>query len=944
MCLSFGNFPEPLLAGYIVQVLNGLRFLHEQGTIHRDIKGANILTDKEGKIKLADFGVATQSVVGTLSRDKSVVGTPYWMAPEVIEVNGATAASDIWSLGCTIVELLTGKPPNYHLDPMSAMYAIVSKEIPLPEGISSELKDFLLECFQKDPNLRVSAKALQKHPWLKKHSPSMASSNTKYEEAIKTVKIHNSPKRATSTTLGDDIFSPVPRAEGGKRQSPVRNSLFNVSPAKRRTSLVQKGDPPLAKNLAKQFSENWHDDDDEFADLEGDLNADRLQAVLSSKFASRQPPKPDFKLESEPMQRQTSQTSQVSLESQLSDISLTDESRVSQSNGKSRSSDIHGYAETNENDYTNDFEDVGTFDTMALSPFIKESPDIRGQSTKESPPSVQEPPPSAAVSMESTTTADTDNPFLKIESEDVVEADPELRMAHTRLEQVISTMENASNSADLKNTTEELLDILRNFPETRTTFFKSSGLSLAYTVLRDSTSKTVVVNIVHLLLVIAKDEANANALDDFWLLGGMQVVIRLLSRRKIFQVRSGAATLIEQCCNDSLLSLQSFMACGGLKYLYELLEEDCQKERVLVRVALTMLKEILQTITSSVLRKSIYKNLCEDGVMNSLVSIPGPNNASKDLVDLTLNLLLSMSQDSIVRANIGLNYGRKLLSKYDKVQEQKDKLSILKFVKNISQEQSHLEPNQEVSIISLLVTILQQATDKASTAIKKDVLNQAVPALFNICRLNGSRQEKAAEFGLVPILTNILQDTSIQSRDNVRQLALQMLCDMTHAGKLSREELNRNNCLELLLTYVPDPYWQRDIYDALGAWLRGDINIQHKLATPPAVDTLLDGLKTNINGISYGDLMNSFGSMIRLSPLLCKSMPLSKFYSIIRGGLLSTDPLVIVNVLRVLNIVVETTGATVLDAKLRDQLKKHAKTNNSKLARQLASDLLGPGV
>lgn len=116
------------------QVLHGLLYLHEQGVIHRDIKGANILTTKQGLVKLADFGVATRT---TTFHESSVVGTPYWMAPEVIELSGATTASDIWSLGCTVIELLDGKPPYHKLQPMHALFRIVNDDHPpLPEGAS----------------------------------------------------------------------------------------------------------------------------------------------------------------------------------------------------------------------------------------------------------------------------------------------------------------------------------------------------------------------------------------------------------------------------------------------------------------------------------------------------------------------------------------------------------------------------------------------------------------------------------------------------------------------------------------------------------------------------------------------------------------------------------------------------------------------------------------
>lgn len=117
----FGKFPENLVAVYISQVLQGLVYLHDQGVIHRDIKGANILTNKDGTVKLADFGVASSTTTGGVSND-AVVGSPYWstsisytskeadsyfaiVAPEVIEQSGATTASDIW-LALTFCSLL----------------------------------------------------------------------------------------------------------------------------------------------------------------------------------------------------------------------------------------------------------------------------------------------------------------------------------------------------------------------------------------------------------------------------------------------------------------------------------------------------------------------------------------------------------------------------------------------------------------------------------------------------------------------------------------------------------------------------------------------------------------------------------------------------------------------------------------------------------------------
>lgn len=168
---KFGSFSESLTAIYITQVLRGLKYLHEQGVLHRDIKGANILTTKDGQVKLADFGVALKLSDIQVPDGMDVVGTPYWMAPEIIEMSTPTAACDIWSVGCTIVELIGGKPPYFDLAPMAALFRIVQDDYPpLPNGISQALREFLLLCFHKEPTMRSTATKLLEHPWLQNPS------------------------------------------------------------------------------------------------------------------------------------------------------------------------------------------------------------------------------------------------------------------------------------------------------------------------------------------------------------------------------------------------------------------------------------------------------------------------------------------------------------------------------------------------------------------------------------------------------------------------------------------------------------------------------------------------------------------------------------------------------------------------------------------------------
>ncbi|KAF2720777.1 hypothetical protein K431DRAFT_313069 [Polychaeton citri CBS 116435] len=249
ICKNFGKFPENLVSLYTAQVLQGLLFLHDQGVIHRDIKGANILTTKEGLVKLADFGVATKAQGLT---EGSVVGTPYWMAPEVIELSGATTASDIWSLGCTVIELLDGRPPYHKLAPMPALFRIVNDDHPpLPEGVSPLVRDFLMQCFQKDPNLRVTAKKLLKHPWIVSTKKAESKKPTDYHEAVRSVQDWN--EQLKSPDAGTITHRKLPGRNKSRSPAPPSKSQYETP--------VSKGPLGQRKTPATEHYQSPDDDD-----------------------------------------------------------------------------------------------------------------------------------------------------------------------------------------------------------------------------------------------------------------------------------------------------------------------------------------------------------------------------------------------------------------------------------------------------------------------------------------------------------------------------------------------------------------------------------------------------------------------------------------------------------------------------------------------------------
>lgn len=389
--------------------------------------------------------------------------------------------------------------------------------------------------------------------------------------------------------------------------------------------------------------------------------------------------------------------------------------------------------------------------------------------------------------------------------------------------------------------------------------------------------------------------------------GGIPIITKFAARQYSDEIRLEAAAFVRQMYQTSTLTLQMFVSAGGLNVLVEFLDEDYDVTRDLVLIGVNGIWNVFElqgpTPKNDFCRifsrsKILYPLAL---VLHRVLDEEGQDELGELIEGRIVNIFYLFSQaENYVKEVVADRQVLKSVLKDLRRMTPIHQITMLKFIKNLSMLSTTIESLHSADAIEFLIDLLSYSMKKGQTHFR-EISNQVLNTLFNLCRLSKERQEDAAVGGIIPLLLRIMQTDRPP-----KEFALPILCDMAHSGSKGRRYLWQNKGLDFYVSLLTDQYWQVTALDAILIWLQEETaNVESHLVEGSFTRAIVSCFGTNRLNAFDSNLLEPLLKLLRLSPSVAASLAKPEMFAGIAQRLGHKKAVVRLNLLRLVRTIMD---------------------------------------
>ena len=542
-----------------------------------------------------------------------------------------------------------------------------------------------------------------------------------------------------------------------------------------------------------------------------------------------------------------------------------------------------------------------------------------------------------------------DDPFAALE-EELDEVDLEENVArdkHARLcmmiEGLVADLKLDQPDDVLVEILDQLLDILTDSPELKAVVVSSHGMLPILEILENCTRSDTILRLLKIVNAIISP-SNVEVQENLCFVGGIPIISKFAHKKWAWEIRLEAAAFVKMMYLTSTLTLQMFVSCGGLNVLVEFLEEEYESEvgRELVLTGVNGVWSVFE-LQGPTPKNDFCRIFSRSSVLYplSLVlnKVLAEHGEQAEVIEgRIVNIFLLFSQaENHVKESVADRMVLKTVLKDLKRMTPQHQITMLKFIKNLSMLATTLDALQNSNAIEVLTDLLGASMNAPHF---REISNQVLNTMYNLCRLSKTRQEDAALSGVIPLLQRI-----VKTERPLKEFALPILCDMAHSGNFGRKVLWQNKGLQFYVSLLAEPYWAVTALDAIFVWLQEETAKveEHLLREDSAFSEAVLQCFNESKADAFENLLEPLQKLLRLSPPIAASLAHRTLFERSAVKVHAKKPLVRVNLLRVIRSICEASqeqGALLIKFGLLSSIQDLARHDPAILVREMANDLV----